>query len=81
MSTSNVFYIASESESARIEFMESWLNTTGCVYSRIDGVETKDFPQAPCYEREKRLSRFGFDMTDSEVGCFFSSPKKLGAYR
>ena len=79
MSVPRVIYIAAASEAARIQFMESWLNKTGCVYSRIDGVELRNSLAVPCYDREKRLSRFGFDMTHSESRLFFSSSQKLGA--
>ena len=75
MSVPRVIYIAAASEAARIQFMESWLNKTGCVYSRIDGVELRNSLAVPCYDREKRLSRFGFDMTLSEIGCFLAHRK------
>ena len=75
MSIPDIFYIASESETARIRFMESWLNKTGCVYSRIDGVKVRRTSALHCYDRQKRLNRFGYDMTDSEVGCFLAHRK------
>lgn len=52
--------------------MESWLSETGCAYSRIDGVTPKESAGLLCYHQEKRLSRFGFDMTDAEIGCFLA---------
>lgn len=75
MSNFNVFYIASESERDRVQFMESWLSKTGCIYSRVDGVTIENSCNINSYDRERRLRRFGFDMTDSEIGCFLAHRK------
>ena len=75
MSNFNVFYIASESERDRVQFMESWLSNTDCIYSRVDGVTIESSYNITSYDRERRLGRFGFDMTDSEIGCFLAHRK------
>ena len=67
-----VAYIALESEFDRIAFMESWLSKSGLNYRRFSGVLVPDPGSEKTYDQQRRLSRFGYDMTPSEIGCFLA---------
>ena len=64
----NACYIASDHEVDRIKFMEEWI---GCAnVNRVHGVVLAEFPD--CYDQSKRLARFGYDLTLTEIGCFLA---------
>ena len=67
-----VRYIASLSEVERVAFMEQWLVDEGVRFKRMDGVILDDPRFASCYDDDKRVARYGFSMTASEVGCFLA---------
>mgnify|MGYP001117414171 CR=1 FL=1 len=69
-----VRYIALESEVQRIASMEQWLPVCleGAPYARIPGVVISDIESAVEYIGELRLKRFGYHMTNNEIGCFLA---------
>lgn len=71
-SSPDIFFVALDTEYDRIKFMESWLATCGLEYQRVSGVEVSDSLIPGCYDREKRLARFGYDLRPSEIGCFLA---------
>jgi glycosyl transferase family 25 len=67
-----VRYIAMDSEIERIAFMEEWLSGTGVDFVRASGVKVSDLDSVSEYLSAKRIARFGYDLTASEVGCFLA---------
>lgn len=65
-------YIATPSEIERIAFMERWLMEEKVEFMRVDGVLVDDPHLVESYDRPRRLSRYGFDMSASEIGCFLA---------
>ena len=68
----DIRYIASTNEVERIAFMDAWLGSSGLRFERVDGVIVADYELIDCYDRAKRLSRFGYDLSRSEIGCFLA---------
>ena len=52
--------------------MKNWLTLAGMVYERRPGVIVSDYDLQTCYDRKKRLARFGYDLSKSEIGCFLA---------
>jgi glycosyl transferase family 25 len=67
-----VLYIASDHERSRIEFMSRWLNEQEIDHIRVPGVTVDSLPDVSEYDSTKRVRRYGFEMTASEVGCFLA---------
>ena len=65
-------YIATPSEIERIAFMEGWLAKENVDFNRVDGVLVDAPHLVGSYDRSKRLRRYGFDMSASEIGCFLA---------
>ena len=66
-------FIALECESERIEFMNGWLEKTGLTdWEWLPGVSIQDVSVCPSYDDRKRVQRYGYPMTPSEVGCFLA---------
>ena len=68
----NVAYIASREEVDRVLFMEEWLANEGLPFERSNGVVVDNAQLVSAYDVKKRLDRYGFGMTASEVGCFLA---------
>lgn len=68
----NIRYIASANECERIDFMENWLSKSGIAFNRRPGVVVSDYESLKCYDRKKRIARFGYDLSTSEIGCFLA---------
>ena len=68
----SVRYIATDHEHSRIRFMNDWLETAGIDFSRSRGVFVNSIDEVDLYDSVKRLSRFGYDLTLSELGCFLA---------
>jgi len=67
-----VYYIARDIEEDRINFMESWLKKSNLNYKRIAGIDVSDNKKIPLYNSKKRLSRYGYNLTNGEIGCFLA---------
>ena len=65
-------YIAMQDETLRIQFMEDWLVASGLSFARSDGVRVNSVDEVDSYDSQKRKSRFGYDLTASEIGCFLA---------
>lgn len=66
-------YIALDSELQRIQFMESWLRASGIEeWSRVPGIIVDELDCERLYDSRKRISRFGYPLSRSEVGCFLA---------
>lgn len=67
-----VLYIASDYEDSRISFMNAWLKKHQIEYRRVPGVTVGCLEEVSEYNALKRIKRYGFEMTASEVGCFLA---------
>lgn len=72
MNSLNVFYIALDAESEKIQKMERWLTKAQVNYARIPGRQFDLETNVGFYDEEKRLSRYGFGLTSGELGCFLA---------
>ena len=68
----SVRFIATDHECSRIRFMNNWLDAAGVDFSRSQGVFVNSIDEVDLYDSRKRLSRFGYDLTLSELGCFLA---------
>jgi glycosyl transferase family 25 len=55
--------------------MERWLCGIGFDWARSDGVLYESDGVEVGYDRTKRVRRFGYDLTNSEIGCFLAHQK------
>ena len=67
-----VFYIALDIELEKIEKMERWLAETDLDYVRVPGKQFDPEINDNFYDQKKRLSRYGFELTVGELGCFLA---------
>lgn len=67
-----VYFIAVVTEADRIRFMQEWLRGQGCDFNHVEGVLVSDITGVPQYHRTARLRRYGFNLTETEIGCFLS---------
>lgn len=66
------YFIAVDSEKDRITFIRSWLEKESCVCEHVPGVVVGNSLGVPEYDRHKRHQRYGFDLTETELGCFLA---------
>ena len=64
-----VLYIASDYEDSRISFMNAWLKKHQIEYRRVPGVTVGCLEEVSEYNALKRIKRYGFEMTASEVAA------------
>ena len=50
--------------------MEAWLEQTSLSVKRRDGVVIGEVEHLRYYDRDKRLRKFGYDLSCAEIGCF-----------
>lgn len=66
-------FIAQDIEEDRIAFMERWLAASGLHdWKRMPGVSVECFGNQSLYSDAKRMKRFGYSMSLSEIGCFLA---------
>ena len=70
------FFIALDDENERIDFMTSWLAKSGLTdWVRSPGVFVKSPADVDGYDESSRLARYGYPMSNSEMGCFLAHRK------